>query len=100
MSLVRAEVLADGAVHVREELGAMGEDPWATAVAYGLSPGAAARADWAVLVSPTTAFSSRSEVPSALPARPLMPMELLPISQALYLVLGDAHEAVTFHAMR
>lgn len=99
-ALVRAEVTDDGAAHVREELGAMDHDPFATAVAYGLSPGAGAEAHWAVLLDPARGFSSRGRSPSALPSRALMPMELLPISQTLYLALHDPANGVTFHMMR
>lgn len=99
-ALVRAEVTADGAVHIREELGTMDALPWATAVAYGLSPGAAAQADWVVLLEPARAFSSRGGVPSALPAQPLVPLELLPVTQSLYLALHDPANGLTFHMMR
>lgn len=98
--LVRAEVTADGAAHVREALGAMTDPPFATAVAYGLSPGAAAEAHWAVLLDPARGFSSRGATPAALPARALMPMELLPITQTLYLALQDPANGVTFHMLR
>jgi hypothetical protein len=98
--LVRAEVIADGEVLVREELGAMDDAPFATAVAYGLSPGAAGEAHWAVLLDPARGFSSRGRAPSALPARALMPMELLPITQTVYLALHDPANGVTFHMLR
>ena len=78
----------------------MDAPPFSTAVAYGLSPGAAAEAHWAVLLDPARGFSSRGATPSALPSRALMPMELLPISQTLYLALHDPANGVTFHMMR
>lgn len=99
-TLARVEVSSDGTVAVAEDLGAMDDLPWATAVAYGLSSGAAAQAHWVVLPTPDTAFSSRGDTPFGLPGRPLMPIELLPISQSLYLGVRDARDGLSFHALR
>lgn len=99
-SLVRVEVDELGAITLVDELGRADEPPWASAVCFGLSPGAQGEAHWVVLTSPTRAMSSRGATPSELPGRPLMPLEPLAISQTLYLPLHDPREGLVFHMLR
>lgn len=98
--LLRVEVDHLGEVAVVDDLGRADDPPWASAVSFGLSPGAASEAHWVLMLSPTRAMSSRGATPSELPARPLMPLEPLAISQSLYLPTHDARDGVAFYMLR